>query len=73
MLRNGHAGFGERPGETGQEQSGYRAPGRLNRAAVLGARMDLTALPPAIQIWAFWNQLPFGEAHTAAVLHGQGL
>jgi hypothetical protein len=28
---DGHAGFGERPGETGQEQSGYRAPGRLNR------------------------------------------
>ena len=31
MLSNGHAGFGERPGETGQEQSWYRAPGRLNR------------------------------------------
>jgi hypothetical protein len=30
---DGCAGFGERPGETGQEQSGYRAPGRLNRAA----------------------------------------
>jgi hypothetical protein len=28
---DGLAGFGERPGETGQEQSGYRAPGRLNR------------------------------------------
>jgi hypothetical protein len=28
---DGHAGFGERPGETGQEQSRYRAPGRLNR------------------------------------------
>ncbi len=31
---DGYAGFGERPGETGQEQSGYRAPGRLNRAAL---------------------------------------
>jgi RNA-directed DNA polymerase len=27
---NGHAGFGERPGETDPEQSGNRAPGRLN-------------------------------------------
>src|SRR6266487_5126392 len=27
---DGHAGFGERPGETGQEQSRHRAPGRLN-------------------------------------------
>ncbi len=27
-----HAGFGERPGETGQEQSRHRAPGRLNRS-----------------------------------------
>jgi hypothetical protein len=27
---NGHAGFGERPGETDQEQSWNRAPGRLN-------------------------------------------
>ena len=26
-----HAGFGERPGETGREQSRYRAPGRLNQ------------------------------------------
>ena len=27
---NGHGGFGERPGETDQEQSRHRAPGRLN-------------------------------------------
>ena len=31
MPGNGHAGFGERPGETDQEQSRHRAPGRLNR------------------------------------------
>ena len=31
MPGDGHAGFGERSGETGQEQSGYRAPDRLNR------------------------------------------
>src|SRR5215472_12811124 len=30
VLSNGHAGFGERPGETDQEQSRHRAPGRLN-------------------------------------------
>jgi hypothetical protein len=28
---DGHAGFGERPGETDPEQSRHRAPGRLNR------------------------------------------
>jgi hypothetical protein len=28
---NGRAGFGERPGETGPEQSRQRASGRLNR------------------------------------------
>jgi hypothetical protein len=27
---NGHAGFGERPGETDREQPRHRAPGRLN-------------------------------------------
>ena len=31
MPGDGHAGFGERSGETGQEQSRYRAPDRLNR------------------------------------------
>lgn len=30
VLRNGHAGFGRRPGETGWEQSQHRAPGRPN-------------------------------------------
>jgi hypothetical protein len=28
---NGHAGFGERPGETDRQQYRHRAPGRLNR------------------------------------------
>ena len=32
MPGDGHAGFGERSGETGQEQSRYRAPDRLNRS-----------------------------------------
>ncbi|MFJ2781205.1 MULTISPECIES: hypothetical protein [unclassified Kitasatospora] len=30
MLGNGHAGFGERPGETDSGQPLHRAPGRLN-------------------------------------------
>jgi len=33
IPEDGYAGSGQRPGETGQEQSGYRAPGRLNLAA----------------------------------------
>ena len=32
MPGDGHAGCGERPGETGQEQSRHRAPGRLNQS-----------------------------------------
>src|SRR5213076_378960 len=31
VLSNGHAGFGERPGETDRRQHRHRAPGRLNR------------------------------------------
>lgn len=31
MLSNGHAGLGERPGETDLRQHRHRAPGRLNR------------------------------------------
>jgi len=30
LPRDGHGGFGERPGETDREQSRHRAPGRLN-------------------------------------------
>jgi hypothetical protein len=30
LRRKAHGGFGERPGETGREQSRHRAPGRLN-------------------------------------------
>jgi len=30
LRRKAHGGFGERSGETGQEQSRHRAPGRLN-------------------------------------------
>ena len=43
MPGDGHAGFGERPGETGQEQSGYRAPDRLNRPI----RVAVSGLIPA--------------------------
>jgi hypothetical protein len=35
VLSNGHAGFGERPGETGSGQPGYRAPARLDPDALL--------------------------------------
>jgi hypothetical protein len=40
VLGNGHAGFGERSGETGQEQSRYRAPGRLNYGSLGAYRED---------------------------------
>src|SRR5947207_13612543 len=39
VLSNGHAGFGERPGETDRRQHRHRAPGRLNRCTVLAQRM----------------------------------
>src|SRR5437763_13011421 len=32
VISNGHAGFGERPGETDRRQHRHRAPGRLNRS-----------------------------------------
>ena len=32
-----HGGFGERPGETDQQQCRHRAPGRLIRAALVGS------------------------------------
>jgi hypothetical protein len=40
VLGNGHAGFGERPAETGPEQSGNRAPGRLNPGKIIGAYQE---------------------------------
>lgn len=38
MRGNAHVRFGERPGETGQEQSRHRAPGRLNRLPFFARR-----------------------------------
>ena len=49
MPGDRHAGFGERPGETGREQSRHRAPGRLNRwgwTIALNADGTTTATSP---------------------------
>src|SRR5436190_18898527 len=43
---DGHAGFGERPGETGREQSRHRAPGLLSDEAGQALR------PPKGRTWA---------------------
>jgi hypothetical protein len=45
---DGHAGFGERSGETGQEQSGYRAPDRLN--------LDVADIRQALRRAGVWQE-----------------
>lgn len=41
-LGDGHAGFGERPGETDRRQHWHHASGRLNRATPFGLRVSLS-------------------------------
>jgi len=55
-----HAGFGERSGETGWEQSHYRAPGRLDR------RSGGLGVPQSENALAWWENrtsLGFDPVH----------
>src|SRR6185312_12682190 len=53
---DGHAGFGERSGETGQEQSRYRAPDRLNR---VDSDVALLRMPGLVMIRAVFRGAAF--------------
>ena len=52
MPGDGHAGFGERPGETDREQSRHRAPGLLSDEPGQGLR------PPKGRTWGRRGQTP---------------
>ena len=66
LRREAHGGFGERPGETGREQSRHRAPGPLDRAALPLSSRTLTFVAGAIRrhraaIGSPWRKLNPGQ------------
>lgn len=60
VLSNGHAGFGERPGETDRWQHWNRAPGRLNRQRRQGI----------VAGGSRWDRLARGRGHGRGVVLG---
>src|SRR5205823_3171438 len=52
LRREAHGGFGERPGETGREQSRHRAPGLLSDESGQGLR------PPKGRTWGRRGHTP---------------
>ena len=66
LRREAHGGFGERPGETGREQSRNRAPGPLDRAALPLSSRTLTFVSGVIRrhraaICSPWRKLSAGR------------
>jgi len=66
LRREAHGGCGERPGETGREQSWHRAPGPLDRAALPLSRKTLTFVAGIIRrhrvsIGSCWRKLNPGQ------------
>ena len=66
LRREAHGGCGERPGETGREQSRHRAPGPLDRAALPLSSRTLTFVAGIIRrhrisIGSCWRKLDPGQ------------
>jgi Helix-turn-helix of DDE superfamily endonuclease len=66
LRREAHGGCGERPGETGREQSWRRAPGPLDRAALPLSRKTLNYVAGIIRrhleaIGSRWRKLNPGQ------------
>jgi hypothetical protein len=74
LRREAHGGFGERPGETGREQSRYRAPGPLDRAALPLSSRTLTFVSGLIgryrkSIRSCWRKLNPGQQALLALAY----